>query len=104
MKVLGIDPGLTGALAVVETINGVSMLVDIADVPVTGTAAKARVNVIATAAWTTKHAPSLAFVERAQAFPGQGRPSAFVYGRVGGAIEAAVTLCRVPMTLAEASV
>jgi crossover junction endodeoxyribonuclease RuvC len=103
VKILGIDPGLTGALAVVETINGVPTLVDATDMPITGTGAKARLDVIATAAWIANHAPSMAYIERAQAFPGQGRSSTFVYGRVAGAVEAAVSLCRIPMTLVEAA-
>jgi crossover junction endodeoxyribonuclease RuvC len=103
MKTLGIDPGLTGALAVVETINGVPTLIDATDMPVMGTGAKARLDVIATAAWIVKHAPSMAYIERAQAFPGQGRSSAFTYGRVAGAVEAAVSLCQVPITLVEAA-
>jgi len=103
MRVLGNDPGLTGALAVIEIVNGMPVLVDITDMPVIGTGAKTRLDVIATADWIAKHAPSMAYVERAQAFPGQGRSSAFVYGRVAGAVEAAVSLCRVPMTLVEAA-
>jgi hypothetical protein len=46
-RYLGIDPGLFGALAVVETINGVPALVDAIDMPVTGSGAKARVDIIA---------------------------------------------------------
>ena len=81
MKVLGIDPGLSGALAIVETVNGVPALVDAIDMPSTGTGAKARVDIIAAAQWIAKHAPSTAYVERAQAFPGQGASSGFSYGR-----------------------
>jgi crossover junction endodeoxyribonuclease RuvC len=104
VKYLGIDCGLSGALAVVETINGLPTLVDAIDMPATGTGAKARVDIIAAAQWIAKHAPSMAYVERAQAFPGQGASSGFSYGRAVGAIEAAVTLCQIPMTLVEASV
>src|SRR5262245_44170564 len=96
VRILGVDCGPTGALAVVEIVNGVPMLVDITDTPVIGTGAKAHVDVIATAAWIAKHAPSMAYIERSQAFPAQGRSSAFVYGRVTGALEAAVTLCGSP--------
>ena len=72
---LGIDPDLSGALAIVETINGVPALIDAIDMPSTGTGAKARVDIIAAAQWIAKHAPSTAYVERAQAFPGQGASS-----------------------------
>ena len=90
---LGIDPDLSGALAIVETINGVPALIDAIDMPSTGTGAKARVDIIAAAQWIAKHAPSTAYVERAQAFPGQGASSGFSYDRAVGAIEAGVALC-----------
>ena len=93
-RYLGIDPGHSGALAVVEIIGGVAALIDALDMPVAGTNAKARVDAIAAAEWITQHAPSAAFVERAQAFPGQGASSGFLYGRAAGAIETVVVLCR----------
>ena len=102
-RYLGVDPGLSGALAIVETINDVPVLVDAIDTPSTGTGAKARVDIIAAAEWIAKHAPSMAFVERGQAYPGQGASSGFSYGRAVGAIEAVVALCQIPMTLVEAS-
>jgi crossover junction endodeoxyribonuclease RuvC len=102
-RYLGIDPGLSGALAIVETINGVPVLVDAVDMPSTGSGAKARVDIIAAAEWIAKHAPSMAYVERAQAFPGQGASSGFSYGRAVGAIEAVVALCSIPMILVEAA-
>jgi len=41
MKILGIDPGIAGAVAVIEIINGVDgiapKLVDVIDLPVLGT-------------------------------------------------------------------
>jgi hypothetical protein len=103
-RYLGVDPGLSGALAIVETINGIPMLVDAIDMPSTGTGAKARVDIIAAASWIAKHAPSMTFVERAQAYPGQGVSSGFSYGRAVGAIEATIALCQIPMTLVEASI
>jgi hypothetical protein len=102
-RYLGIDPGLFGALAIIETINSVPVLIDAIDMPSTGTGAKARVDIIGAAEWIGKHAPSTAFVERAQAFPGQGASSGFSYGRAVGAIEAVVALCSIPMNLIEAS-
>ena len=104
MKILGIDPGLSGALAIVEMINGVPVLVDPIDMPSTGTGAKARVDIIAAAEWIAKHAPSLCFLERGQAMPAQGASSGFSYGRAVGAIEAAVALCQIPLTIVEPSV
>lgn len=104
MKALGIDPGLSGALAIVEMIGSAATLVDAVDMPVTGSGAKARVDAIACAEWIARHTPSVCYLERAQAFPGQGTSSGFLYGRSAGAIEATVALCRVPLIMVEASV
>jgi DNA polymerase III subunit beta len=57
---LGCDPGISGALAVIEVIDGVPMLLDVIDMPITGTGAKTRVDVIGAATWVSKHAPSTA--------------------------------------------
>ena len=102
-RYLGVDPGLSGALAIVEVINGIPVLIDATDMPSTGTGAKARVDIIAAAEWIAKHSPSTAYVERAQAFPGQGASSGFSYGRAVGALEAIVALCSIPLILVEAS-
>ena len=84
-RYLGVDPGLSGALAIVEVINGVPVLIDAVDMPSSGTGAKARVDIIAAAQWIAKHAPSTAYIERAQAYPGQGASSGFssICGRDG---------------------
>ena len=102
-RYLGVDPGLSGALAIVEVITGVPVLIGAVDMPSSGTGAKARVDIIAAAQWIAKHAPSTAYIERAQAYPGQGASSGFSYGRAVGAIEAVVALCSIPLILVEAS-
>jgi crossover junction endodeoxyribonuclease RuvC len=103
VRYLGVDPGIGGALAIVETINGVPTLVDAVDMPSAGTGAKARVDTLAVAQWIGKHVPSMAYIERAQAYPGQGASSGFSYGRAVGSVEAVVALCSIPMILVEAS-
>jgi hypothetical protein len=104
IRYLGVDCGLSGALAVVEMIDGIPALADVIDMPVVGSGAKARVNVLAVAQWIRSRAPSLAYIERGQAMPRQGVSSSFLYGRSIGAVEAAVTLCQVPITIVEPSV
>jgi crossover junction endodeoxyribonuclease RuvC len=74
------------------------------DMPTIGSGRKARVDVTAAAKWIAEHAPSGCFVERAQAFPGQGASSGFLYGRSAGAIEAVVALLKIPLQFAEPSV
>jgi hypothetical protein len=51
--------------------------------------------------WLLAHQPDHAVIERAQAMPKQGASSGFKYGRAVGAIEAAIALCGVPLTIIE---
>jgi len=104
MRVLGVDPGMSGALSIVElNDNAAPALVDVIDTPLVGSGRKARVDVIAVAEWIAKHAPASAYIERAGSMPRQGVASTFIYARATGAIEAAVMLCRIPTTLVEPS-
>src|SRR5262245_15041936 len=95
-RVLGVDPGIHGGLAIVEfSENGPRLLAAI-DVPVIGTVAKERVDAIALQQWLLEHGPQHAFIERAQAMPKQGASSGFKYGRATGAIEAVIAANAVP--------
>ena len=105
MRVLGVDPGISGGLAVVEITDGAApMLVECIDIPVVGTGAKERVDVAAIRNFIARHKPIRALIERAQAMPKQGASSGFKYGRACGAIEAAVTLCSILVKIVEPSV
>ena len=102
MKILGIDGGIHGGLSIVDIVDGAApQLVDAIDVPVAGVKAKERVNVLAIRTWIGTHKPDHAVLERGQAMPRQGASSGFKYGRAIGAIEAAVALCEIPMTIVE---
>jgi Holliday junction resolvasome RuvABC endonuclease subunit len=104
MKVLGIDPGIRGALAIVlQDSDSVAKLVDVIDIPVLGPGAKERVDIIAIQAWFSQHRPQIAFIERAQAMPKHGASSGFKSGRAVGALEAVITLSAVPLELVEPS-
>jgi Holliday junction resolvasome RuvABC endonuclease subunit len=104
MKILGIDPGVRGGLAIVAFNDGAApQLVDAIDVPAVGVKAKERVDVIALQQWLLQHGPAQAAVERAQSMPKQGSSSGFKYGRATGAIETVVALCGIPIEIAEAS-
>ena len=104
MKVLGIDPGITGGLAIVEITDVSTIVIDAIDVPVIGTGAKERVESIAIQKWIGQHQPALACIERAQSMPKQGSSSGFKYGRAVGALEAAIALSGVPVQIIEPSV
>jgi len=104
VKVLGIDPGVRGGLAIIEINDGATpQLIDAIDIPVAGTGAKERVDVLATRTWIAAHKPDHAMIERAQAMPKQGASSGFKYGRATGALEAVIVCCEVPMTVIEPS-
>jgi crossover junction endodeoxyribonuclease RuvC len=102
VKVLGVDPGVRGGLAIVEINDGAApQLVDAIDIPVTGSGAKERVDVLEIRTWIVTHQPQHALIERAQAMPKQGASSGFKYGRAVGALEAVLACCEIPMTVIE---
>jgi Holliday junction resolvasome RuvABC endonuclease subunit len=103
MRTIGIDPGLSGALAVVEMINGVPMLLAAIDMPIIGTGTQRRLDAIGVAEWINKHAPSMAYIEAARSMPRQGIAGTFRYARATGAIETVLTLCRIPTIWIEPS-
>ena len=79
---LGVDPGIRGGLAVVAVEDGAApRLVEVIDIPVIGTGAKERVDVITIRNFIDRHQPIRALIERAQAMPKQGSSSGFKYGR-----------------------
>ena len=70
MKILGVDPGIHGGLAIVEINNGAApQLIDVVDIPVAGVGAKERIDTIAIREWVMHHRPQHALIERAQAMP-----------------------------------
>ena len=102
MKVLGVDPGIRGGLAIVlMNDDEAPLLVDAIDIPVTGVGAKERVDVLALRAWIANHQPKHALIERAQAMPKQGASSGFKYGRAVGAIEGVIACCEIALTIVE---
>jgi Holliday junction resolvasome RuvABC endonuclease subunit len=78
MRVLGVDPGIRGGLAIITVEDGTApRMVEAIDIPIIGTNAKERVDAIAIRAWVSKHDVQHAFIERAQAMPKQGSSSGF---------------------------
>jgi crossover junction endodeoxyribonuclease RuvC len=103
MLILGVDPGLTGGLALIERTDTGTWRIAVCDIPTTGEKAKRRVHVagvlkfIRSAARTPDHA----FVERGQAMPDQGASSGYIYGRAVGALEACIEGLLIPHTIVE---
>ena len=102
MIILGIDPGLSGGLALVEAGNR-PLLLAVSDVPTTGEKAKRRVDVGGVLQFVRQYPPDHAIIERAQAMPEQGASSGFIYGRAVGALEAAIEALGIPLTVIEST-
>lgn len=100
MIVLGIDGGLNGGLALIES-GERPRVIWAGDIPVMGEGAKKRVHVRGLLAILQKHEIAHAFIERAQAMPEQGSSSGFHYGRAIGALEATVEGMLIPLTFVE---
>lgn len=94
MIVVGIDVGLHGGLAALG--DGCCK---VADLPISGSGASARINARAVYDWLCHTQAIHAFIENAGSFPGQGLASSFRYGRAAGSIEAAVACTGLPFTL-----
>lgn len=118
MRVLGIDPGLSGGAAILETSPRLR-LVDAISTPTILDGPKRRLDVRYFLNWVLTHGAEVGFIERAQAMPspagrhlekgeegwsGAGASSAFIYGRVTGAYEATTLCAGVRLHLVEASV
>jgi crossover junction endodeoxyribonuclease RuvC len=97
-RALGLDPGIRGGLAIVDSARGLLAAIDI---PTVGVGAAERVDVLAVAEWIRAQQPGIAYVERSQAMPRQGASSGFKYGRATGALEAAIILALVPLEVVE---
>lgn len=92
---LGIDPGLSGAIALIR--NG--EYADVWDMPTMsrGSGNKQKVNAAEVARILRECPPCTAYVELVNAMPGQGVVSMFQFGKCAGAIEAALAALGFPM-------
>jgi hypothetical protein len=91
MRILGVDPGGTGALALV---HGTELLF-VADMPVfrvtRGKSAKAELDVLGFCDIIEAWAPGVVFFEQVGGMTGESASAAFNFGRIAGAAEA---LCK----------
>lgn len=91
--ILGIDPGLSGALALWR--DGWTLL----DMPVAGDGKGHEINGPELCRWLREQHPDHAFVEYAAARPGQGVSSMFKFGVTYGATKMALAACSVAYTV-----
>jgi len=107
MRILGVDPGLNGALALYSGVTNV--VFSISDIPtlVLTVNGKKR-NRLDSAALAkilsslhATHNIDLAIVEDVHAMPKQGVASSFSFGFVAGALQQAIVDANIPMTLVQ---
>src|SRR5262250_2211008 len=105
MIILGVDPGVSGGLALVEQQDDRAppRLLAVADVPTTGEKTRRRVNANGVMSFIMLHRPDYALIEHAHSMPKQGVSSTFVYGRAVGALEACIEALNIPVTIVEPS-
>lgn len=95
-NIIGIDPGITGGIAVLNLITG--ELISALDMPVEiAKAGKKRISAINLSDIIIKYNTVIAFVEQVGAMPGQGVSSMFNFGRSLGVIEGVLAGLRVPI-------
>ena len=101
MRILGVDPGVTGGIAIIEATDTVPTLIGAWDIPIVGTAAKERVDALTLRDLIKQHNVAFAYIERGQAMPRQGASSGFKYGRACGALETVIALSEIPFEIVE---
>lgn len=89
--IMGVDPGISGAVAFYFPMVPSRIAVD--DVPVAG----GEINVNELARLIRIHRPTLAVIERVSAMPGQGVVSMFNFGRSYGDVRGVIGAMDVPL-------
>ncbi|HLV16023.1 MAG TPA: crossover junction endodeoxyribonuclease RuvC [Pseudomonas sp.] len=100
MIVLGIDPGIGGALAALRDDGG---YITHLPMPTIKVGSKSRVNGAAVAAFCRalleNHGQVHAFLEQVGSMPGQGVSSMFTFGHAAGLVEGVIAGAGIPLTL-----
>lgn len=95
-KYLGIDPGMSGAIAVVD---GSGQLHDYCLCPKTVVGKSKRVDIPTIALYIRSQKDIAgAYIEKVGAMPGQGVSSMFSFGHAAGAVEGCVAAMGIPIT------
>jgi crossover junction endodeoxyribonuclease RuvC len=98
--ILGIDPGLSGALALYDTAEGSVEVIDMPVLELIRNGKKKReVSAQALANQLAGRNIKAAFLERVNAMPGQGVTSVFSFGRSLGIVEGVLAAYDIPTTL-----
>lgn len=109
MRIMGIDPGLSGALALLDTKTNEIVLADMPTIILSTKIVRSRkggkkrtkvrkaVDGKAVGDWVEHNRPDIAIVEQVGSRPEQGVVSVFTFGEAFGAVVGAVTAMNVPM-------
>lgn len=98
MIVAGIDPGISGAIAIIDTAGGEILLAD--DLPLLKTQkGNNELNIPEIAATLRGYRIGEVKLEQVHAMPKQGVTSSFNFGRSYGALQAIVQTIGIPITL-----
>jgi crossover junction endodeoxyribonuclease RuvC len=96
----GIDPGLSGAIAVFNARAGTLSIIDMPTVEVkVGKSVKRRLSEPMLAELLRAHQIEHAALEQVSAMPGQGVSSMFAFGQTYGAIRGVLAGLRIPITM-----
>ncbi len=93
--ILGLDPGASGALAL---LSDTGALLEIADTPNVKVNGKTRISAPLLAKLIRAWSPTRAVVELVGAMPGQGVSSTFAFGYSAGMLEGVLAMGGVPVT------
>lgn len=94
MTTLGIDPGINGAWAVIDSIG---QIVAAGDLPTAGDSTQRMVSAALFGAIVRQYGPRVAVIERVGARPGEGGTSLFRFGRACGILEGVVASRGIPL-------
>lgn len=95
MRVIGIDPGATGAIVLLENGNPIEWL----EMPVTKLGTATRVAASALAFWIEASIADHVYVESTHAMPGQGVTSMFNFGHSCGTVMGVLGALNIPHTM-----
>lgn len=93
--IIGIDPGLSGAIALMDADTGGLIALD--NLPILIEGKKKIIDAVCLAGLIARYEPDAAIIEMVSARPTDSRQSAFTFGRNIGAIEALIMSAGIPM-------
>ena len=96
MLCVGIDPGISGGLALLERRNGAIECVDLADMPTVLIGKKREIDAGTIVEIMRDWSPEKAILEAVHAMPKQGVSSTFAFGRGVGIVVGVLSTLRIP--------